>query len=72
MNKLVCWIKTTYHSLSWGWPFTEEYFSGHTFVDEEVHENCQVTISRCEHCGKLDISWCRGDSREAMQTRIKN
>ena len=33
--------------------------SGHNWVDIEEHENCKVTVSECEICGKIDISWTK-------------
>ena len=32
---------------------------GCDFVEKEVHENVQVTVCECEHCGKVDVSWSR-------------
>lgn len=58
MNTLICWLKTIIDSISSGFPFNYPV-SGHMFVDEEVHKNCTVTISRCEQCNKLDIAWTK-------------
>lgn len=30
---------------------------GHVFVDIEEHDNCHVTVSKCENCGRIDIGW---------------
>lgn len=35
--------------------------SGHSFKLTETHHNCTVYIGRCHHCGKVDISWQKGD-----------
>jgi len=56
MYRWQCWIKEIIRSLWIGWPFNYP-MSGHDFVNEEIHKNCTVTISRCETCGKLNIDW---------------
>ena len=33
------------------------YIDGCDYVDIEEHKNKTVVISKCEHCGKIDISW---------------
>jgi len=56
--KIICFIKELFRSGTslqmWqgGFPI-----SGHDYVDIEEHENCTVTVSKCEVCGKIDISW---------------
>lgn len=30
---------------------------GHIFVDQEEIKNATVIVSKCEKCGKYDISW---------------
>lgn len=67
MKIIICWIKEAWRTLT-----TQEPFSGHDFVVTELHENCQVEISECEHCGKIDISWCKGDSVMAQRIRSSN
>lgn len=52
--KLICFIKEIWRTLTTGLPF-----DGHDYVDVEEHENCTVTISKCEICGKVDISWIK-------------
>jgi hypothetical protein len=58
MNKILCVLKEIWRSISslqlWsgGYPI-----SGHDFVDIEEHKNCAVTVSKCEVCGKIDITW---------------
>lgn len=59
MNKLICWLKEIWRSIP-QWIDGNYPISGHLFVDEEYHTGCNVTISRCEVCGKLDISWSGG------------
>ena len=58
LNRWQCWIKGLWRSIEIGWP-SNYRMSGHTFVNEEEHKNCTVTISRCETCGELDISWSK-------------
>lgn len=58
LNKWQCWLKGIYLSLATGWPFNFRV-SGCDYVDIEEHENCKVSISKCECCGKVDISWSR-------------
>jgi hypothetical protein len=58
MKRILCYIKTIISSIQGGFPFNYPV-SGHTFVDEEEYQNCKVTISRCENCGKVDISWSK-------------
>jgi len=57
-NAWQCWIEGAWDSigtlLSSGYPM-----SGHEWVDQEEHRNCRVIVSRCERCGKQDISWSR-------------
>lgn len=35
---------------------------GHIFRDVEEHDNCHVTVSRCENCGHVSIGWYPMDS----------
>lgn len=35
--------------------------SGHIFCDTEEHDNCHVTVSVCENCGKVEIGWWHMD-----------
>ena len=56
--KIFCWLKGIYRTLLrpsvWldGIPT-----DGCDYVDIEEHKNCTVTISKCDYCGKIDISW---------------
>lgn len=60
MNKLFCWLKTLFRSFSRLGFFQDGIpISGHDYVDKEVHEKVTVTISKCEFCGEVDISWCK-------------
>jgi hypothetical protein len=58
--KLICWLKGIWRSipnaLSGDYPI-----DGCDYVDIEEHQNCEVTVSKCEHCGKIDISWRKFD-----------
>ncbi len=56
--KMICIIKEIYRSFISIF-YTGMIMSGHDFVDIEEHENCKVVISRCEVCGKIDISWSK-------------
>lgn len=56
LNKWQCWIMTIIDSIRGGFPFNYPT-SGHEWRDTEVHKNCEVTISECEVCGEIDISW---------------
>lgn len=49
---IFCWLKEIFRTIINFIPI-----SGHDFVDIEEHENCKVIISKCEYCGKIDISW---------------
>ena len=42
-----CWFKGLI-------PFAR---SGHNFLDIERYKNKTITLSRCEICGKINISW---------------
>ena len=32
------------------------------YVEQEVHRNVDVTISKCKYCGSVDISWQRTEN----------
>lgn len=57
--KIICFFKTIWRSLGRGMNLFLDGtpISGHDYIDTEIHENCQVTISKCEICGDIDISW---------------
>jgi hypothetical protein len=56
--KLICWIQGLFRSL-----FRVGFYQdgipidGCTYVEQETHYNKTVYISKCEKCGKVDISW---------------
>jgi hypothetical protein len=54
MNKWQCWLEAVWNTLKIG-----QRTSGHNWVDIEEHKNCTVTVSKCEVCGKIDISWIK-------------
>lgn len=57
--KILCWIKSIFRSL----PQIingELPISGHLLVDEEYHTGCNVTISKCEVCEEIHITWSGG------------
>ena len=56
MNKLECLIKGWIATIRGGWPFNFPV-SGHEWVDTEEHHNVTVTVSECELCGKVDLTW---------------
>ena len=58
INKWQCWLRGIFRSLQIGWPLNYA-MSGHEFMDVEEHKNCTVTVSKCECCGKTDISWIK-------------
>jgi hypothetical protein len=33
--------------------------SGHLYEDIEEHDNCHVTVSKCENCGHITVGWYR-------------
>ena len=49
-----CFIRSIIDSLR-----MQSKVSGHTWKDVEEHKNCSVTISKCEDCEKVDISWSK-------------
>lgn len=52
---ILCFLKTFWRT--WGEGIPSAIVSGHDWLDEEEHDNCTVTISRCEVCGEQEISW---------------
>jgi hypothetical protein len=54
--KIICYLKGIWRSLpnilNGDYPI-----DGCDFVETEIHENCRVSIAKCEHCGKINISW---------------
>lgn len=56
MNRIYCFLTGIIRSIRIGWPFNYP-MSGHVFVDQEEHKNVKVTISKCEACNKIDITW---------------
>ena len=54
MKKIICWLKNIYENIiNWDLPF--ELDAGHEWVETEVHNNCKVSVMRCERCGKFHI-----------------
>jgi len=51
-NRWQCFLKSVWG----GYPF-DYYIDGHSWVEVEEHKNCTVTISKCEVCGKQEITW---------------
>ena len=70
MIKILCFIRGVWTSLpqyiSGNYPI-----SGHMFMDIEEHDNCKVVVSKCENCGKLDISWSNGVDKYRQVTQDK-
>lgn len=54
--KIICYLKSIWRSIQVGWPFNYPC-SGHSYVNEEEDIPALVTTSKCEMCGKYDISW---------------
>lgn len=52
----LCWWRRFWYSLTTGLNV-----DGHFYKDDEVHKNCEVTISYCEICGKMNISWAKNN-----------
>jgi hypothetical protein len=54
--RIICWLKGIWRSfpniLQGDFPI-----DGCDYVDIEEHKNCTVIVSKCEHCGKINISW---------------
>lgn len=65
MNKIICWLKEIWRSIP-QWIDGNYPISGHLFVDEEYHTGCNVTISRCEVCGKVSITWSGGKEVDSI------
>lgn len=40
--------------------------SPHIFEDVEMYKNVTVIVSRCKHCGKIEIGWLRQDDTEVI------
>lgn len=59
MKKINCWLKGIWRSLP-QWLRGDYPISGHLFVDTEEHEGCKVMVGKCEHCGKVSITWSGG------------
>ena len=57
--KIICFLKEIWRSIP-QWMNGSYPISGHLFVDEEYYTGCNVTISRCEVCGKYEINWSGG------------
>ena len=53
---IICFVKSIYRSIPNLFSGLSP-FSGHDYIDIEEHENVKVTISECQCCGKIDISW---------------
>lgn len=49
-----CILIGVYNTLRYTFP---DKMSGHSWVESEFHENCTVIITKCEVCGKTEISW---------------
>lgn len=49
---IICDLKAVWRRIRY-----KERISGHDWIEEEVHKNCTVYISRCKNCGEYDISW---------------
>ena len=60
MEKIICFLNGIWQSLLHQLNGGEHAISGHLFVDKEYHKGCDVIISRCETCNKLDITWQGG------------
>ena len=57
--KVICWLKGILRTLSRPGVWLDGIpIDGCDYVDIEEHKNCTVTISKCEHCGKIEIDWC--------------
>jgi len=58
--KLDCFLKTIFRTIKRTFKTGDNTtVSGHNYVLIEEHENCIVKISKCSHCGDIDISWKR-------------
>lgn len=53
-NRWQCFLKSV-----WGGFPLDYYLDGHEWVETEKHENCTVTITKCEVCGKQEIAWTK-------------
>jgi hypothetical protein len=47
-----CWLKTLGRTLNLG-----ALVSGHDFVETEIHKSCEVSVLKCECCGKTSVCW---------------
>lgn len=52
INRWQCWIVGLWWSIKNG-----TRFSGCNFTEQEFHENMQVSVCKCDRCGKCDIGW---------------
>ena len=60
MKRIICWIKNIIENIiHWDFPF--ELDVGHEWQDIEEHKNCKVIITKCEKCGKTEISWAENN-----------
>jgi len=65
MNIIICWLKEIWRSIP-QWIDGSYGISGHLYVDKEYHTGCNVTISECEECGKISITWSGGKEVDDM------
>ena len=66
MEKITCFLKGIWRSLP-QWLDGSYPISGHLFVDQEYHKECDVIISKCETCGKISINWQGGKEVNTLE-----
>lgn len=59
ISRYQCWIKYLWRSI-WSVLRTGFPMDGHNYQDIEYHRGCDVCVSKCEICGKIDIGWGGG------------
>lgn len=61
MRNPICILRTIWRSIRYGgWPFGY-VVDGCDYVDEEIVHGATVEVSRCECCGRYELTWRRGD-----------
>ncbi len=58
--KIICFLKGIWRAMVYPGTLWHGYnFSGHDEVEVERHDNVAVFITKCEICGKVEVTWSK-------------
>ena len=61
LHRIFCWLTAAWRNVEAVFTGTADigWWSGCSWQVEEVVPKAEVTISKCEVCGKYDVAWKR-------------